>query len=1484
MYVSGRESVQQVRSGTRSGRESALSRHPPVPFPFQYDSPSQRSESGGAAAGLDVAGVHESSYPWNSPAYVFPLTTASQVGSPLTVQNASGDSWSSASSQSHYVSRPTADTNVLQPSHRHRVSGSNVQKQSVGITASRVPQMNSNAPVFQPQPLKPQQSVSFRNEPTVNVHQSHQTMSSHQSAFSPSVDLLSYQYQQHAVSGHSQHTSAMGTGSPTTLQNSASAFSPIHQAPVAIATSPVKLAPSPSGSMPVQSASRSSDIGNDMWRQLKRVSIPVFKGDKKTYEGWKSAFLACIDQAPLTPEYKLLQLREYLGGDALKVVENLGHSAAAYEAAKSRLERKYGGERRQMALHLEELEKFRPIRPGAARDVERFADLLDVAVINLKGAGRQDELGNGSFFSKLLTKMTEPMVANYQRWLFERQNSQNVETLLEWVVREAEYVTIAAESVRGINSNPSTRESTGNSRPSAFVSQQVTQGSSKILCPMCKENHGIWACDVFKKQTVSQRWVTAKKHRLCYRCLGTGHSGQNCSRTRQCGIDNCSSNHNRLLHGRTITEKTSKSATNEKEQEATPAKNSSSGMKPEYCGSAILVTEREPPEVSETSNDHVLSASKMQPDTVGLRTVPVILENDGKQIRINALLDDGSTSSFLNSSVASELNLHGRPGSITVNVLNGESKSFVSTRVNVRLKSIDRKVDEDICVQTADQVTGNLPVIDWREHRNQWQHLQGLEFPRLNRDRPIDMLIGIDHLHLHNTKAELVGGHGDPVARLTPLGWTCVGNPTPGCAVTTNSGVHSQSFLVSKPSVDQDDLVQLVRKFWEVQEFSIGIGAVCLSQDEKKAVQTVEDSLKYSNGRYTVGVPWRTKPTPIPGSYDLAHKRLLMTEKRILRDPACAKEYSRVLNHYLEQGYISRVSGDDRNSGWYLPHFPIVRMGRETTKVRVVFDAAARVNGVSLNSQIYAGPKLQRGIADVLIRFRQKPIAVVCDIAEMYLQIQLKMEDREFHRFLWREPGCSEPPSSYQFNRVVFGVSASPFLAQYVTQQHAEKLKSELPLAAEAVLSSTYMDDTMTSVWDVSEVKDLYQQLCRLWQSAGMYPRKWLSNSLEFLKSVPQEDRATQLQLDDRELPSAKTLGVLWEAAEDHFTFNITRLQDENAMSKRLFLRMIATLFDPLGFLGPFIARAKMLFQTMWLEGYDWDDPLASELEKSIRQWSAELPLLKEMKIPRCLRVQTSAGESSSQIHVFVDASQNAYGMVAYLVVKYNDGTTSRRLILSRNRVAPLSAVSIPRLELMAAVMGVEIMKSVATTLKVPVRDMVFWSDSADVLHWFRNTSRKFKPFVAHRVSFVQENTEPTQWNHVPTQLNPADYLTRGLSAQDLAGCVQWWQGPEFLSLDSAEWPSTVLPGSNSAATLKEMRNKLVQSSPAKSSAMVECHHVQQTRNRLNPEHFSDYNRYIRVRAWITRFLINVQLSSTQRMSGELTDEELQLAETDIIR
>ncbi|KAK6171952.1 hypothetical protein SNE40_018370 [Patella caerulea] len=340
----------------------------------------------------------------------------------------------------------------------------------------------------------------------------------------------------------------------------------------------------------------------------------------------------------------------------------------------------------------------------------------------------------------------------------------------------------------------------------------------------------------------------------------------------------------------------------------------------------------------------------------------------------------------------------------------------------------------------------------------------------------------------------------------------------------------------------------------------------------------------------------------------MALRRLLSTEKRLLRDPNVANLYSDVIRHYLDSGYIRQVSREEDNTdAWFLPHFAVVRPIKATTKVRIVFNAAAKQDGISLNDTIYQGPKLQNELFDVLLRFRRHPVALVCDIAEMYLRIETAPGDRTYHRFLWRFMDQNKEPSQYEFNRIVFGVNSSPFLAQYVTHKNAEKLADAYPMAAETILKSTYMDDSMDSVPDSNNGIRLYSELSKVWEAAGMHARKWLSNSKEVLQEIPMEDRSESVDLDEGYLPSIKTLGILWIRDEDTFSFKSCPPPDDFEITKRNFLSKIATLFDPTGFLAPFVIRAKIMLQETWTAGLDWDDQLPEHLSIKAKKWFLEL-------------------------------------------------------------------------------------------------------------------------------------------------------------------------------------------------------------------------------------------------------------------------------------
>ena len=225
---------------------------------------------------------------------------------------------------------------------------------------------------------------------------------------------------------------------------------------------------------------------------LKRVSIPKFSGNKKQYGAWKAVFYSCVDRPRATPEYKLLRLRECLQGEALKVIEHLGHSATAYEVAKSRLDRKYGGKRRALTLRLEELDAFKQIREGNEKDLERFTELLEALVVNLTDANQEAELGSGSLYISLQRKFNKSLLAKYKQWIFDSGKSESVTALREFVDRESEFMTIASETIVGAIKDGPKRERT-------FLAEDQSSKRKPVRkCKVCKRPHSLWNWKVLR--------------------------------------------------------------------------------------------------------------------------------------------------------------------------------------------------------------------------------------------------------------------------------------------------------------------------------------------------------------------------------------------------------------------------------------------------------------------------------------------------------------------------------------------------------------------------------------------------------------------------------------------------------------------------------------------------------------------------------------------------------------------------------------------------------------------------------------------------------------------------------------------------------------------------------------------------------------------------------------------------------------------------
>ena len=328
-----------------------------------------------------------------------------------------------------------------------------------------------------------------------------------------------------------------------------------------------------------------------------------------------------------------------------------------------------------------------------------------------------------------------------------------------------------------------------------------------------------------------------------------------------------------------------------------------------------------------------------------------------------------------------------------------------------------------------------------------------MRFSRTGGDRYVDLLIGVDNPELHFSRVDIRGESGGPVARLGLLGWTCIGSLDHGDTSASRSHVVRTLFSRDSSSSGCCDINQSIRRFWEIETYgSEGNDIRICTEEEQLAMKKVKQSVTYNRStcRYKVGVPWKEDRPTLPDNREAAFSRLRNTERKLKKDQFIEAEYRETIKTYIEKGHLRHVSFKEPPPAevWYLPHFPVVRMNKTTTKVRIVFDCSDKYDGISLNDVIYAGPKLQRELIDVLIRFRRNPVAFACDIKEMYLQVEIAKSDRSKFRILWRDLDEAREPEVYEFNRVVFGKNSAPVESQFVAQENARRHQEQFPKAS----------------------------------------------------------------------------------------------------------------------------------------------------------------------------------------------------------------------------------------------------------------------------------------------------------------------------------------------------------------------------------------------------------------------------------------------------
>ena len=419
----------------------------------------------------------------------------------------------------------------------------------------------------------------------------------------------------------------------------------------------------------------------------------------------------------------------------------------------------------------------------------------------------------------------------------------------------------------------------------------------------------------------------------------------------------------------------------------------------------------------------------------------------------------------------------------------------------------------------------------------------------------------------------------------------------------------------------------------------------------------------FIDNRYEVKLPFKVNNAPLGDNYTTCKGRLKnLTQKTFQGNPELFQEYNDIICKQLTEGIIEKCDQYEYGETHYLPHRPVFREEKESTKVRIVFDAScpSTKNGSSLN--------------DVLMRFRTYNYVVTADIEKAFLQVGLSPNHRNYVRFLWFKEVNNinfenfdlNEIEEYRFSRVLFGVNSSPFLLQATLAKHISEHESETNFK-EKILNGLYVDDLTSGADSILDAKQFYDKAKQCLSDGGFNLRKFKSNSEQLDKLIYQDYPNDKMFSGDQ-----KILGLSWKRNEDEIYFNFYDMKSKFSTlpTKRTILQSMATIFDPSGIVSPITVKFKKFYQEVCNLNVKWDDPLP---ELFCSKWNI---ILSEFDEVNCLLLDRQYcfndvlnPVESVQIHIFSDASKYMYAACVYLRFLLKSGEVKTALVFSKHKI-----------------------------------------------------------------------------------------------------------------------------------------------------------------------------------------------------------------------
>ncbi|XP_036345717.1 uncharacterized protein LOC118754961 [Rhagoletis pomonella] len=689
------------------------------------------------------------------------------------------------------------------------------------------------------------------------------------------------------------------------------------------------------------------------------------------------------------------------------------------------------------------------------------------------------------------------------------------------------------------------------------------------------------------------------------------------------------------------------------------------------------------------------------------RVLPVVLHAGANSVSTYAFIDDGSSLTLIDEELLQQLNVKGTPQPLYLR-WTGDAHRYEDDSVTLDLAISSKLGNENLPLKAVHSVKKlDLPTqsLDGANLKAKFKYLRGLPLQSYN-NVTSKLLIGLNNATLGSAIKSRLGDDYAPISEKTKLGWTVKGHRSIALQGATQYVYHICDCSEHK------ELRQVVKSHICLDNLGVVANIPALmSKDDELSVEQLEQHTVRVGDRFQTSLLWKHPNMQLPDSLPMAKYRAKCLLKKMQRDPKLAEQLQNKIANYLRKGYARRMTSEDAAAKryWYLPVFAVSNANKPG-KVRLVWDAAATVNGVSLNTMLFAGPDLTTPLLSVLFKFRQKRVGITADIEEMFHQVRIRPADQTFLRFLWYEQNNTERDD-------VRVEMFSELRSICKKNKNAAEFRDQFPRAARCIVENHYVDDMLDSVDTDEEAVQLALNIQYIHSKGGFHIRNFLSNSDRVLKALNvRSDKALCLNFES-ELPTEKVLGMWWIASTDHFTFRVSAKYKESNLlvyqrrpTKREVLSLVMTIYNPLGLIGFYVIFAKIILQEIWRSACGIPD---EQFTKWLR-WIRLIPKIENMRIPRNYIRTEFDSPPQIELHTFVDASESSYAAVSYM--RYSDGKiVDCAMVSSKTRVAPLKVMSIPRLELKAALLGARLSKHVRESHSISIATSTYWSDSQTV-------------------------------------------------------------------------------------------------------------------------------------------------------------------------